>query len=435
MIHQEQLHFNQKIKFNFKGGELTSDAGLLLIQEFMHHMKFPELLKQSFYLETDQAIRTHTNHDLCLQQIYQTIAGYHCADDADELRAEPLITQLLNKTSLASQPTLSRFYHRLTKDTSKQFELINRKLLSQFYQVETPHHFIFDVDSTHFQTYGHQYGNSFNAHYQAQGFHPLMVFDGMTGDCLKVELRAGNVYTSRNVVSFLGPVLSRYKKEFPLNYRIVRGDSGFAHKELYKLCETLDTKYLIRLKANAALYRLAQEVTGDLLKDCSLQYAQQFYGEFDYQAKSWNRPRRVIVQVKRKAGELIPDYLFLVTNMETRSEMVVSLYAKRGTMENYIKECKNGFRMDKVSHKHLITNVNRIQLVVLAYNLINGFRRLTLPREFSNMQIETLRTKPIKISAKRVKQSRRILFKLCSHYPYKEVFHHCLKTIQAIQLE
>lgn len=99
---------------------------------------------------------------------------------------------MLDKPSLASQPTLSRFTHRLTQETSKQFELINQKLLSQFYQVEAPNHFIFDVDSIHFQTYGHQYGNAFNAHYQAQGFHPLMVFDGMTGDCLKVELRAGN---------------------------------------------------------------------------------------------------------------------------------------------------------------------------------------------------------------------------------------------------
>lgn len=69
MIHQERLHFHKKIKFNFGGGDLTSDTGLLLIQEFMHHVKFPELLKQHFHLETDQAIRTHTNHDLCLQQI------------------------------------------------------------------------------------------------------------------------------------------------------------------------------------------------------------------------------------------------------------------------------------------------------------------------------------------------------------------------------
>ena len=216
---------------------------------------------------------------------------------------------------------------------------------------------------------------------------------------------------------------------------MVRGDSGFAHKELYELCETLDTTYLIRLKANAQLYRLAKEVTDHLLDDCSINYSQQFYGEFEYQAKSWNKPRRVMVQVRRKAGELIPEYLFLVTNMETRPELVVSLYAKRGTMENDIKECKNGFRMDKVSHKNFMTNVNRIQLVVLAYNLINGFRRLTLPKDYQKMQIETLRSKVIKIAAKRVKQARRIIFKLCSHYPYKEAFNQCLRNIHAIQLE
>ena len=192
---------------------------------------------------------------------------------------------------------------------------------------------------------------------------------------------------------------------------------------------------MIRLKANSTLYRLAKTVTDEFLEDYSLQYSQQFYGEFTYQAKSWNQPRRVIVQVRRKAGELIPNYLFLVMNMETRLEMVISLYAKRGTMKNDIKDCKNRFRMDKVNHKHLMTNVNRIQLVVLAYNLFNGFRRLTLAHEFSKMQIETLRTKLIKIAAKQVKHSRRIMFKLCSHHPYKEVFHHCLKTIQAIQLE
>ena len=63
---------------------------------------------------------------------------------------------------------------------------------------------------------------------------------------------------------------------------------------------------MIRLKANATLYRLAKEVTDVFFEECSLQYSQQFYGEFDYQAKSWNQPRRVIVQVRRKAGELIP---------------------------------------------------------------------------------------------------------------------------------
>lgn len=33
------------------------------------------------------------------------------------------------------------------------------------------------------------------------------MFDGLTGDLIKAELRSGNVYTSNNVVNFMQPVL------------------------------------------------------------------------------------------------------------------------------------------------------------------------------------------------------------------------------------
>ena len=112
------------------------------------------------------------------------------------------------------------------------------------------------MDFTHSQTYSHQYRNAFNAHYKTQGFHPLMVFDEINGDCLKVELLAGKMYILQGI-SFL---FSRYQKKFPLSYPLVRKDSGFAHKELYKLCGTLNTNSVIHLKANATLYHLANEV-------------------------------------------------------------------------------------------------------------------------------------------------------------------------------
>lgn len=102
MIYHETFHFNKNIKYNFEGGNLTSDSGLLLIQEFMEKMKFKSLLNQYFFIENDSAIRQHSNKDLCLQQIFQTIAGYHCADHADELRHEPILTTLLEKETLAS---------------------------------------------------------------------------------------------------------------------------------------------------------------------------------------------------------------------------------------------------------------------------------------------------------------------------------------------
>jgi len=68
-------------------------------------------------------------------------------------------------------------------------------------------------------------------------FHPLVAFDGLTGNFLKAQLRPGNVYTSNGVVDFMRPLIEHYNEVFPEKSYLVRGDSGFAVPDLYELCE------------------------------------------------------------------------------------------------------------------------------------------------------------------------------------------------------
>jgi hypothetical protein len=75
---------------------------------------------------------------------------------------------------------------------------------------------LIDLDSTNCETYRNQYGFRYNFHYSANGYHPLVAFDGLTGDFLKAELRAANVYTLRQITRFLSPILSRYSKKYPI---------------------------------------------------------------------------------------------------------------------------------------------------------------------------------------------------------------------------
>ena len=44
-----------------------------------------------------------------MQMLYQIIAAYFKDDRADELTNDPVLTSILEKEVLASQPTLSRF--------------------------------------------------------------------------------------------------------------------------------------------------------------------------------------------------------------------------------------------------------------------------------------------------------------------------------------
>jgi len=89
-------------------------------------------------------------------------------------------------------------------------------------------------------------------------------------------------------------------------------------------------------------------------------------------------------------------------------------------MENFIKECKNGFDFSSTGSQRQIVNANRLQLHVLVYNLFNYFRRMVLPKSMRKMQVDTIRLKLIKIASKIIKSARYIYFKLCSSCPYQK---------------
>src|SRR5699024_806460 len=104
---------------------------------------------------------------------------------------------------------------------------------------------------------GNQEKTAFNAHYGTVGFHSLMAFDGIIGDFIKAMLRLGNEYASNEVVPFIESIIRLYNEKFPATTSFLRNESGFALPALYKLCELESVSYVIRLKANANLKKLA----------------------------------------------------------------------------------------------------------------------------------------------------------------------------------
>ena len=205
-LNKLHLESNSKIKINFDGGDLSSDSGLFLIKEFIHKLGFNKLIK-SMFKTNDTAVRHHKDDENLFQLIYQILAGYFNDNDADELTNEPVLNTILQKDGLASQPTLSRFFNRMDEDTLNQFENIMKHLRNKIYAIKKPEMVLFDLDSTLLDTYGKQEGVAYNYHYSANGYHPLLCYDGLTGDLLKAELRNGSVYSSTGVVEFMQPLL------------------------------------------------------------------------------------------------------------------------------------------------------------------------------------------------------------------------------------
>lgn len=430
---QKPLHFNRSIQLSSDGGALSSDTGELIFREFDEKLGFSQTIAEHLQLNDERSYWIHSNEQLLRQKIYQLIAGYHEDDAADQLTHDPVFTQILGTPALASQPSLSRFLKRFDTQALDQLQTANQELVDHVHRMRKTDTLLIDLDSSHADTHGNQENATYNAHYGTVGFHPLVAFDGLTGDFLKAQLRPGNVYTSNGVVDFIRPLIEHYNETFPETSVLVRGDSGFAVPRLYELCEKESVYYIIRLKSNAKLKALAEELhPAHEIRDVTV--TERYVEESIYQAASWSTPRRIIIQSTRPAGELFFTHAFFVTNFGDTftPEAIVTSYQKRGAMENFIKEVKDGFGFDQMKSHDFIVNEARMMISLLAYNLTNWLRTLTFPLAAKGIQIQTIRTRIIKVASKLVRSGRYLHFKLSSSFVYTRFFSDVLTRVQQL---
>ena len=158
-----------------------------------------------------------------------------------------------------------------------------------------------------------------------------------------------------------------------------------------------------------------------------------FYHSFRYQAKSWNRTRRVVAKVEWHAGKLFPRVGFVVTDLRRSPKRVIKFYNGRGTAEQWIKEGKNAIKWTRLSCRRFKDNQVRLQLFALAYNLGNFLRQMALPREVKHWSLTTLREKLIKIGAKVVSHAKVVTFQLAEVVVPRSLFAAILERIDQLR--
>jgi Transposase DDE domain group 1 len=191
--------------------------------------------------------------------------------------------------------------------------------------------------------------------------------------------------------------------------------------------------YAIRLPSNPVL---EQEIE-PLLKRPVGRPPQKpivWYDDFWYQAASWDRPRRVVAKVEWHLGELFPRVGFLVTNLWAKPEGVVHFYNGRGIAEQWIKEGKYAVKWTRLSCHRFVANQVRLQLFILAYNLGNVLRRLTLPKAVMEWSLRSVQLKLVKTGARLVRHARRLVFQMAEVAVPRDVWMAILERIGGLRL-
>jgi len=427
----------KRVTADFSGGEVTSDAGVLVLREIADRLGIIDQFTDAITDKRHQSYVHHAMKTLLQQRVLQIACGYEDADDADDLRTDPgfkaACNRLPSEDDLASQPTMSRFENALT---SKDIYRIAGVMIDQFiasYE-KPPEAIILDIDDTDDPTHGAQQLSLFNSYYDEYCYQPLFIYEGTNGRLITSILRPGKRLSGKEARSIIKRVVQRIRNTWPAVGIFLRGDSHFATPEVYAWCDTHKVQYIMGLSGNSTLKQFASPavVAAQRAYEASGNKSRVFKQVW-YQAGSWHRELRVIImaEVDSKGDNV----RFIVTSLESSrpSFLYETVYCGRGTMENFIKDHKAALKSGRTSCHNFMANCFRLMLHSAAYVILHTLREKALSgTEFATAQFDTLQRRLLKIGAEVRELKTKLHFILPASCPVKEVVRTMVRKIAFI---
>jgi hypothetical protein len=320
--------FDRRLRLEFHGANVTSDASLLAYRELDDTLRLTDTAADVLH---DTRTGRNTRHGLAAllrQSLFSRLAGHEDLNDAQRLHVDPALRTLVGGRARDHTAASTSEIGRFETGTLTTRENLNRLMDFTGEWIDRAHRhrkltrIVLDMDSSVSETYGHQQGTAYNGHFGCTCYHPLFVFNQF-GDLERVMLRRGNHHSAKFWRRVLLPVIACYRDL--MIPKFFRGDAAFASPMLMTVLEAEHYWYAIRLKANAVLERhiahLLRRPVGRPSKEPKV-----LYHSFRYQAKSWDRSRRVVVKIEWHTGELFPRLGFVVTNLRRSPKRVVKFY-------------------------------------------------------------------------------------------------------------
>ena len=229
--------FDRRLKLEFHGSRVTSDAGLLAYRELDDALGLTVLASDVLADSRTGKNGWHGVVGLPRQSVFGRLAGYEDVNDADRLGRDPAMRWVVGGKAVerggASTSQMGRFETELLTidDNLAALTALPGVWIDRVHARNRLKIIVLDMDSSVSPTHGEQEGTAYNGHFGCTCYHPLFVFNQF-GDLERCALRPGNVHSAHEWRDVLEPVVARYRDR--LLRRYFRGDAAFALPGIYE---------------------------------------------------------------------------------------------------------------------------------------------------------------------------------------------------------
>ena len=319
------------VDIEFSTEDISSNGGAILLGQAAERLSIVEEIAALVCDGRDPDQTIYSRGEQVFQRASQIALGHADQNDADWLKDDPILKtasgELPESDNLSSQPTLSRFENAvgLPEVEAMQWRLV----LSWIASLDDERtEVVLDFDSSAFEGQGNQQRLEFNGFHGSHILHPLLVFDGRTGQLITVVPRGGAASDAAGAAEWMRRIIVLLQTHHRDDCSVlVRADAGFAKPEVYRCLERLDdafgqVTYVIGMARNSVLEDMLEPAMAQARgRRCATGRRAQVFVGFDYQAGFWEKTRRIVGKAE---VTLVGDNpRFVVTNLAEFSARLV----------------------------------------------------------------------------------------------------------------
>jgi hypothetical protein len=420
-----------KANLSFTGKAVTSHAGMALVSRALDFFNVCDDLKK--HTADLDANKHHAMSTLLEQLIALRMIGGEAVSDT-ELLKDPALGALFDWDEVAHPSTFGRRLDDLRWIHNQHLQSIVTCLSDH---VAQPGKRLVAIDSTVDSVFGEQIEAAdmgYNPHKPGRNsYHPILAVDVATRSVVDGYLRPGSCASGHGLDGFIRKLIA--ESQHPMDQTVFRLDKGLTAGTVLGAIETFKAGYVAKVKLTA-------NVVGHISKIKKWRpigdghFAANIYCQLD----GWTHPRRMAVierNLPAKESAQLPlfemmegRYEVVVTNLHLNAENIWRLYNRGTVVEQVIDELKNDFAATGIRTKSFWANDALFLTGLIAYNLLNCIRRLTLPKGLRTARIKRIGLLLLHLPANVVRRSRQLWIKIRRDHPMRLIFYQAMAALQ-----